>query len=235
MEPNSPELWGRFWETHSLNEQLRYLSDAENSVVWKAIQRQIDIPGKNIIEIGAGSGTYSALMAKRGANATVLDYSDLALQKAKAFFDSQKLKADFINTDALKLPDNLLHKFDVVMSFGLAEHFTDRMPIFAAHVNLLKPGGTAIISVPNKHCPPYRLYKYLAEKLGRWPFGEEYPMSKVELKEICAEIEIKEYKIISSSLINTFAFFYSGFRSIQRATPLDPYLGYALVLIGKVC
>jgi 2-polyprenyl-3-methyl-5-hydroxy-6-metoxy-1,4-benzoquinol methylase len=174
-------------------------------------------------------------MAKRGVNVTVLDYSDLALQKAKAFFDSQKLKADFINTDALKLPDNHLHKFDVVMSFGLAEHFTDRMPIFAAHVNLLKPGGTAIISVPNKHCPPYRLYKYLAEKLGRWPFGEEYPMSKVELKEICAEIEIKEYKIISSSLINTFAFFYSGFRSIQRATPLDPYLGYALVLIGKVC
>jgi hypothetical protein len=109
------------------------------------------------------------------------------------------------------------------------------MPIFAAQVNLLKPGGTAIISVPNKHCPPYRLYKYLAEKLGRWPFGEEYPMSKVELKEICAEIEIKEYKIISSSLINAFAFFYSGFRSIQRATPLDPYLGYALVLIGKVC
>ena len=152
-------------------------------------------------------------MAKRGANVTVLDYSDLALQKAKAFFDSQKLKADFINTDALKLPDNLLHKFDVVMSFGLAEHFTDRMPIFAAQVNFLKPGGTAIISVPNKHCPPYRLYKYLAEKLGRWPFGEEYPMSKVELKEIFAEIEINEYKIISSSLINAFAFFYSGFRS----------------------
>ena len=58
MEPNSPELWGRVWEPHSLNEQLRYLSDAENSVVWKAIQRQIDIPGKNIIEIGAGSNLF---------------------------------------------------------------------------------------------------------------------------------------------------------------------------------
>ena len=40
-------------------------------------------------------------------------------------------------------------RFDAVMSWGLIEHFTDPESAVSAHVNVLKPGGLLIISIPN--------------------------------------------------------------------------------------
>ena len=62
-------------------------------------------------------------MSLRGANVTLLDYSETALEKAKLLFSNFNCKAQFIKADAFNIPPNLLNKFDVSMSFGLAEHF----------------------------------------------------------------------------------------------------------------
>jgi SAM-dependent methyltransferase len=40
-------------------------------------------------------------------------------------------------------------QFDVVVSRGFIEHFTGLQAVIDAHVNLLKPGGTLIVSIPN--------------------------------------------------------------------------------------
>ena len=37
----------------------------------------------------------------------------------------------------------------LVSSFGLIEHFSDPVEAVAAHIDLLKPGGTLVISIPN--------------------------------------------------------------------------------------
>jgi 2-polyprenyl-3-methyl-5-hydroxy-6-metoxy-1,4-benzoquinol methylase len=36
-----------------------------------------------------------------------------------------------------------------LVSWGLIEHFTDTESVISAHVNLLKPGGILIVSIPN--------------------------------------------------------------------------------------
>ncbi len=60
-------------------------------------------------------------------------------------------------------PENVIHadffdrgfqeayceRFDVVMSHGFIEHFTDLNGVIAGHVNLLKPGGLLLITIPN--------------------------------------------------------------------------------------
>jgi hypothetical protein len=78
------------------------------------------------------------------------------------------------------------------MSFGLAEHFrgTKRIKINKAHFDVLRKGGIAFISVPNKHNPPYRISKFVAEHTGRCTVGEEYPYSRKELRNICEQIGI---------------------------------------------
>jgi SAM-dependent methyltransferase len=39
--------------------------------------------------------------------------------------------------------------YDVVMSIGVIEHFRDPADVVQRHINLLKPGGTLILQVPN--------------------------------------------------------------------------------------
>ena len=40
-------------------------------------------------------------------------------------------------------------KYDMVLSFGLIEHFSDTASIIKTHLQFLKPGGTLFITLPN--------------------------------------------------------------------------------------
>jgi hypothetical protein len=151
----------------------------------------------------------------------------------------------------LALSSELLGEYDVSMSFGLTEHFKgiERININKAHFDVLRSGGIALISVPNKRNLPYRIYKFVAENTGKWPVGEEYPYTRKEFTKICQQIGIKEYSFFGDSLIgslnfiNPFKVFKKVFRIKENLNPskikkengtfLDQYLSYALVLCGK--
>jgi 2-polyprenyl-3-methyl-5-hydroxy-6-metoxy-1,4-benzoquinol methylase len=257
MKKNTPQLWDKVWEKDtSVEEDIFKLVKEENCVRWQRIEKIIlkefgSFNNLKIIEIGAGVGTNAALTAKGGAEVTILDYSENALKKARKFFERNRLPAEFIKCDALSLPVSLLGKYDISMSFGLAEHFRDaeRIAIIKAHFDVVKEGGMAFISVPNKYNLPYRIFKLVAENTGRWSVGEEYPYSRKELGNICQQIGIKEYSFLGDSLLRSFNFI-NPLRIIrkmfklknefnissikkEKGTLLDQYLSYALVLYGK--
>lgn len=53
--------------------------------------------------------------------------------------------------DIFSIPDDLVERFDVVVSFGLIEHFSNTTEIVAALSRLIKPGGLIFTNVPNMH------------------------------------------------------------------------------------
>lgn len=257
MKKNTPQLWDEVWEDGSTTEEDIYnLIKEENSIRWQRIERIVlkefnSFDNLKVIEIGAGSGTNAALMAKRGAKVTVLDYSEGALKRARGFFKKNGLSAEFIQQDALSLSVDLKGVYDISMSFGLTEHFEgqERVKINKAHFDVLKEGGIAFISVPNKFNPPYRIFKFIAERISVWKVGEEYPYSRKEFKDMCEQIGVKEFAFFGDSLIWSFNFV-SPFKVIRKAfklkknldvshikkekgTFLDQYLSYALILCGK--
>lgn len=257
IDKNRPQLWDGVWDKDiSPEEDLFNLLKEENGIRWQRIEKRViedfgSFVGLRVVEIGSGAGTNAALMAKRGAHVTVLDYSEKALQRAREFFERNGLSAEYIQQDALALPDELLGRFDVCMSFGLTEHFTgeDRVRINKAHFDVLRDGGLAFISVPNKFNPPYRLFKFAAEKTGRWSAGEEYPYSRRELRRICRQIGVTKYEFFGDSLVESLRFVdpvviarklrgapprldISRIRR-ERGTALDQYLSYALVLAAR--
>ena len=85
-------MCNQVWERASSSEQVNYnLIKEENCIRWQRIEkiaiRQFGIFNNlKVIEIGAGVGTNAALMAKRGAKVTILDYSENALLRANYFF-----------------------------------------------------------------------------------------------------------------------------------------------------
>lgn len=254
---NTPQLWDEIWkDSNSLEKDNLRLKKEENAIRWQRIERIVSnefgsFRNLNILELGAGVGTYAALMAMRGGNVTILDYSEEALERSHAFFKTNALKVKYIKEDALSLPSELHNRYSISMSFGLAEHFKgiDRINIIKAHLDVLRKGGISFISVPNKFNPPYRIFKFITESTGRWRFGEEYPYSRKELKYICHKIGIMEYSFFGDSLISSFDFIEPSIilRKIfrlknnannlrykkEKGTLLDEYLSYALVLCGK--
>jgi SAM-dependent methyltransferase len=209
-----------------------------------------DPAGLRVVEIGAGTGVGAAILASRGASATVLDYSRSALERSRGFFGSASLPGEFVLADALDLPAELRGQFDVCLSFGLAEHFTGdaRRRIIAAHMDLLRPGGLAVVSVPNRCNLPYRFFKLAAQRTGRWRVGEEYPFSRGELGRMCRDLGVGEYLFVGDSLFESVRFliptrvklWWARARNRLRlpepgplpGTHLDEYLSYSLVLIA---
>lgn len=141
------------------------------------------IDGLNTIELGSGRGDLSVLLARRGANVTLFDASDRGLDQARRRFDRLDLPARFERGDMLGALEAQRGQFDVALSSGVIEHFRgdERTQVIRAHHDVLVPGGMSIISVPNAHCLPYRLWKVYLERRGCWPYGMEIPYTKREL------------------------------------------------------
>ena len=145
---SSIESWDEIWNSYDRKKYEYQLALEEHRVRWQRIHQIIlekygSFSGLNCIEIGAGSGHYSMLFAERGANVTVLDYSKEALEFCQAIFRDNEInhnQVQFMHLDALKTGEELSNKFDVSMSFGVAEHFkgNDRKTIVRNHLRVLK-------------------------------------------------------------------------------------------------
>lgn len=207
-ERNTAQLWDSVWtRSASVDKDLYAVAKEERLIRWQRMEAKIlerfrSFGELAVIELGAGRGTNAALMAARGAHVSVLDYSEVALQRSRSVFSNLELPVDLVLQDALDLAPEHRGRYDVSMSFGLAEHFVgaDREAIVRAHFDVLKEGGLAFISVPNAYNPPYRMYKWITEHTGRWTIGEEYPFSRRELAAHCERLGVGEYGFFGDSL-----------------------------------
>jgi len=251
----SKAVWDNFWSKYQFqakqNQQI--IRQELSSVRWKKMEERIirrygSWNGLNVAEIGSGRGEVSAIMALKGACVTLIDYSEIALDKARVLFKDIGAQAKFVNADIMHISKTLLNTFDITMSFGLAEHFNYplRSDVIKIHANLLKSDGISFIAVPNVNCLPYRLFMKLSQILGYSSQGLEIPFSRSELKKIAISTGFKTYEIIGSSFIrDTFYFLFSRYIShltkwrliidtgvFEIPSFLDNYFGYSLVLIG---
>ena len=68
------EHWDAYWQAAPVEEVYESVGElAEELSLWR------DLEGARILEVGAGSGRDSLILAERGAKVTVLDYSPAAL------------------------------------------------------------------------------------------------------------------------------------------------------------
>lgn len=149
--------WGRFWTDHEFDGVVIKEDPASwYDLVWKvALEFWYELleqlaPGKNMLECGCGSAKVSQYMALRGYQCTMLDYSEQAIQLAKANFHALSLDGTFALGDVNEL-DLAGNQFDVVYSGGVLHHFEDFERPIKEMVRVLKPGGLfAANVVPNK-------------------------------------------------------------------------------------
>jgi SAM-dependent methyltransferase len=257
MKKNTAQVWDKVWSDPGLMKDDELIVAAEKATVrWKRLIAILKtqfpkLKNLKVIEIGAGSGTYAALLAQQGCSVSLLDYSPKALERAKEFFRHNHLKAQFIQGDALQLPKSLKNTFDISISIGLNEHFRGekRLLINKAHLDVLRKGGVAVIVVPNSYNLPYRIYKCISELTGTWKFGEEYPYTRTELVEISQKLKAQCIALFGDDFYTSLKFllpanFLRRFFKVgsarnlkeiveEKGTFLDNDFGYSLVLVLK--
>ncbi|MCK6553710.1 methyltransferase domain-containing protein [Candidatus Binatia bacterium] len=248
---SQPGVWRAVWQdTHLTEEGVRKTIRREQRTLrWRAIRDALvrhfgGVRGLRTIELGAGTGDISLLLAIEGAVTTLLDANDRALDLARFKFGVAGLQPVCVTGDLLALDPELRGRFDVAVSYGTVEHFAgyDRELACRGHVAAVRPGGMVAISVPNAHCFPYRARKWWQETRGTWIWGLEIPYTRRELDRMASRIGLAQWFIHGSSFLRDWDQFllnpvtarierYTGFH-FERRTPFDPYWGHALTLIG---
>ena len=105
-------------------------------------------PDKEILEIGCAGGDLLCFLAKQYHFKTFgVDYSDEIKTTVELFRFNSLPTPTLFKQDIFKWRPG--RQFDLVCSFGLLEHFENPAPLLQKHIELLKPGGTLIITMPH--------------------------------------------------------------------------------------
>jgi SAM-dependent methyltransferase len=125
-----------------------------------------------------------AWAAERGARAFGVDISEPTVLQARAAFahSSSPLGAAAADVRALPFLDA---SFDAIYSMGTIEHFDETELAVREMARVLRPGGCAIIGVPNRHDPFLRpLLATAMQAVGLYAYGYEKSYSRRALREM---------------------------------------------------
>jgi 2-polyprenyl-3-methyl-5-hydroxy-6-metoxy-1,4-benzoquinol methylase len=109
--------------------------------------------GLKLVEVGSAPGDHLVrLWQTFGVDPYGIEYSDIGVVRNRQLFSSHNIDpnhvihADFFAEEFHK---QYRESFDIVVSIGFIEHFADAESVIEKHLNLLRTGGTFMISVPN--------------------------------------------------------------------------------------
>lgn len=101
---------------------------------------------QSVLDIGCGPGWLTVQYAKAGAKSSAVDLTEAAVALTQNHLAHYGLNADVRqgNAEALPFEDD---SFDLVCSSGVLHHTPDTQRAFAEAFRVLKPGGTAKITL----------------------------------------------------------------------------------------
>jgi SAM-dependent methyltransferase len=121
-----------------------------------------------------------AWAAARGARTYGVDISEPTVIQAHAAFNGYPLHGAVGDVRDLPFADE---SFDAIYSMGTIEHFAETERAVAEMARVLKPGGRAIIGVPNRHDPFLRpALAAVMQACGLYAYGLEKSYSRRGLR-----------------------------------------------------
>tara|TARA_Y100000591_G_C21827301_1_gene697415 strand:+ start:199 stop:1104 length:906 start_codon:yes stop_codon:yes gene_type:complete len=156
---NTSEDWGADWLRHMENKDfinelcIEIINNPEKTLQFVLRHCKKD---SRILEAGCGVGPWVHILDKLGYDIVGLDYSKEAIDIARNFNPKLKFEQGDVN--------HLQHKdesFDVVLSWGVLEHFSEGLVKSLTEKNrVLGKGGYLILGMP-----PRNLLRFLLQPL----------------------------------------------------------------------
>ncbi len=150
MEFTDKKYWKKNWKNLKLPARFgnQYSRRVISSKILNIIKEN-KISIFTTIELGGCPGKWAEFFNRKfEAFSDIIEYEKHSAKITEKNFKLLKIKGKVYNEDAFKntAPKNY---YDIVISSGLVEHFDKLDLIFKKHIELARPGGLVIISVPN--------------------------------------------------------------------------------------
>jgi 2-polyprenyl-3-methyl-5-hydroxy-6-metoxy-1,4-benzoquinol methylase len=173
---------------------LEYMGSYEEYLLWNVIYRK-HMPkkdGAKVLEVGSAPGDFLVRLSETFNFVPYgIEYTDSGVELNRQVFAENNIDPNnVIHGDFLsdEFHERYEGQFDMVISRGFIEHFTDAKSIVDKHLNLLAKGGLLVISIPNLHGINYLLARIFHKELiamhnleimRRQEFKELFDKSKV--------------------------------------------------------
>jgi SAM-dependent methyltransferase len=180
----------RFWA--GVGERFPDLDGAASTRYYAENERRLftehfpDLVGLSIFKTDlwdeAKNTRILAWAQRRGARTYGIDISEPTVIQARAAFPGDGLRCAVSDVRELPFRDA---SFDAIYSMGTIEHFDETERAVEEMARVLKPGGRAIVGVPNRHDPFLRpLLATVLQALGLYAYGYEKSYSRRALREM---------------------------------------------------
>jgi 2-polyprenyl-3-methyl-5-hydroxy-6-metoxy-1,4-benzoquinol methylase len=148
--------------------------------IVRALENRGEIgPSVRLIEVGCARSQVLPVLSKRlGLSVAGMDYSPNGCEQARAILKQEEVEGEVYCADVFAIPEDMKEGFDVVISFGLVEHFSDTDEIVAALAKLLKPGGLMLTNIPNMRGSVGILQKIM----NRGVFDIHMPLTPLQIR-----------------------------------------------------
>ena len=146
MQESTVRHWDAYWAKSNLLHNKKILDKLRNFAS--------PLPGKAVLEIGAGSGATAIRLAQQGGTVSCLDYSVNSVKLIKENAEKCSASLNIIPGNAYTIPVQN-DSFDICYHQGFLEHFRDPGRLLEEQWRILRNGGLLIIDVPQT----YNFYK----------------------------------------------------------------------------
>lgn len=190
-------LWDKKTEIHKDAEfyNLKGFLEGETSLKEIELAALKDrVAGKSVLHLQCHFGQDTLSLARLGAEATGVDFSETSIALGRSLNEQLGLDARFVVSDIYSLPEKLAGQFDFIFtSYGVLTWLPDldRWAQVVAH--FLKPGG--IFYIAEFH-PTLYMYDHEKQKIGYRYFDHIDPYEEIEqgtYADTNADIAQREY------------------------------------------
>ena len=129
----------------------------------------INCKPKRSLELGCGLGRFSSFVAKQGITAIGVDFSSVAIEKAKKRVVSDELKPTFVVGDVTRL-DMLIEPFDISFDVGCFHclYENEQQKYISEVARLLKPGAIHLLWALDSTPSDLKFsFEYIANVFGK--------------------------------------------------------------------
>jgi L-malate glycosyltransferase len=153
---------------------------------------------KSCFEIGCCPGQYLAVFGELGYELNGIDFSDNINTVSNWMKEQGYRTGNFYNQDFLKF--DTADQYDIVLSLGFIEHFTNWDEILMKHLSLVKQNGYLVIEAPNFI---YGFQNWLHKNLDKESYKRHYTPA-MDIEKWAVILERNNFEIIFKGYFGKF-------------------------------